>query len=173
MELDEARALWSPEGVYLNSATYGLPPAPAWAALQETLESWRRGTGVWERWNEETNRARATFARLVGVPVERVGAGASTGELVGLVAAALPDGAHVLAAEGDFSSLLFPFTSHAARGVTVETVPLDRLVSRVEPGHAAVLFSAVQSSNGLVADLDGLVEAAAAADALTVVDATQ
>jgi selenocysteine lyase/cysteine desulfurase len=171
--LEEVRALWEPDGIFLNSATYGLPPAPAWDAMQAALESWRNGTGVWESWADEVDRARRAFARIVSVPAERVVAGASTAELLGLVAASLADGAHVLAAEGEFTSLVFPFAAHASRNVSLTTAPLDRLAGSIRHDTNAVLISAVQSSNGAVADLDAIRAAAGAVGALTVVDATQ
>ena len=39
----DARALFDPEGTYLNTASYGLPPRPAWDALQSALDEWRTG----------------------------------------------------------------------------------------------------------------------------------
>src|SRR5690349_16778340 len=88
----ELATLWHPEGVYLDTATYGLPPEPGWDALQQVLDEWRGGTGRWEEWSEATQRARETFGRLVHVPTERVAVGGSLAEVIGLVAAALPDG---------------------------------------------------------------------------------
>ena len=157
------RSLWSPEGVYLDSATYGLPPAPAWDAFQAVLESWHDGTGRWEEWIEAVEQARGTFARLVHVPPARVAVGATVSELIGLVAAALA-GSRVLTAEGDFSSLTYPFAVHGDPAA----VPLDRLID-ASAGYDVVAVSAVQSSSGVVADLDAL----AGLDTLTVVDATQ
>jgi selenocysteine lyase/cysteine desulfurase len=165
----EARPLWAPEGVYLNTATFGLPPEPAWAALQQALADWRHGRTSWEAWAEETDRARRLFARLVGVPAEQVAVGATVSELVGLVAAAARAG-RVVSAEGDFTSLLWPW---AALGFEVETVPLDRLAGAVDAATAVVAVSAVQSATGELADLEAIAAAAGAHDALVVVDATQ
>ena len=63
----EARTLFAPTGTYLDSATYGLPPAPVRERLAEVLGEWRDGTGDWVEWSGAAERARATFARLVGV----------------------------------------------------------------------------------------------------------
>ena len=131
-------ALWQPDGIFLNSATYGLPPTPAWDAMQEALAAWRDGTGVWERWAEEVDRARRAFARIVACRPSGWPSGPAPPSCSALVAAALPDGARVLAAEGDFTSLLFPFATHAGRGVSVTTVPLDRLADSIGPDTAAV-----------------------------------
>src|SRR5258705_7036171 len=109
VDLATARAEWAPEGTYLNTASYGLPPARAWTALQEALEDWRGGRTSWEHWNDTADVARASFGRLVGVPAEQVAIGASVSGLVGLIAASIPDGARVLAPDVEFTSLLFPF----------------------------------------------------------------
>jgi hypothetical protein len=39
MRVAEAQQLWDPAAVYLNTASYGLPPRPGWDALQSTLEA--------------------------------------------------------------------------------------------------------------------------------------
>ncbi|MCW3017629.1 MAG: aminotransferase, partial [Solirubrobacterales bacterium] len=93
MTIAEARALWEPAGVYCNTASYGLPPRPAWDALQSALAEWHGGRTSWEHWGQTTDRARAAFARLVGVDVERVAVGSTVSELVGSLVTALPEGA--------------------------------------------------------------------------------
>jgi len=172
LSLPAAQALWEPERPYLNTASYGLPPQPAWEALQTALDEWRHGRTSWEHWNDATDRAREAFARLVGVPTERVAAGSTVSTFVGVLAAAVPDGARVVVPEIDFASLLFPFLVHEQR-LDVVTVPLERLADAVDELTDVVAFSAVQSSNGAVADLDAVLRAAAANEAVTIVDGTQ
>ena len=164
---------WSPEVPYLNTASFGLPPRSAFAELQAALADWRAGRVSWEPWCESTERARATFARMVSVPAEDVAVGATTSELVGLAAASVRDGATVLVPEADFSSLVFPWASQTHRGVRVVEAPLASLADAVGPDTDVVAFSVVQSSNGLVADVQSIAAAARDAEALTVVDATQ
>jgi selenocysteine lyase/cysteine desulfurase len=164
---------WSPEVPYLNTASFGLPPRSAFDELQAALADWRAGRVSWEPWCESTERARATFARMVSVPAEDVAVGATTSELVGLAAASVRDGATVLVPESDFSSLVFPWTSQAHRGVRVVEAPLVSLADAVGPDTDVVAFSVVQSSNGAFADVVAIAAAARDADALTVVDATQ
>jgi selenocysteine lyase/cysteine desulfurase len=173
VDLDAARAEWSPEGTYLNTASYGLPPARAWTALQDALADWHGGRTSWEHWSKSTGSARAAFARLVGAPVERVAVGATVSGLLGLVAASIPDGARVLAPDVEFTSALFPFMVQARRGVEVRTVPPARLAEAVDAGIDVVAFSAVQMTTGEVADLEAVAAAARHHGALTVVDATQ
>jgi selenocysteine lyase/cysteine desulfurase len=172
MTIEEARALWEPEGIYLNTASYGLPPRPAWDALQAALSDWRVGRTSWEHWNEAPQAARASFARLCGAPVEWVAVGAAVSQFVGLVAASLPDRSRVLSTEAEFTSALWPFMAQG-RGIEVRCVPVARLAEAIDARTDLVAFSAVQSSNGEVADLDRVADAAAHHGALTLVDATQ
>ena len=172
MSIEEARTLWQPEGIYLNTASYGLPPAPAWNALQAALEEWRAGRTSWEHWNEATQAARGSFARLCGVPVEWVAVGGAASPLVGLVAASLPDRSRVLSTEAEFTSALWPFMAQG-RGIEVSCVPVARLAEAIDARTGLVAISAVQSSGGEVADLEGVADAARHHGALTLVDATQ
>jgi selenocysteine lyase/cysteine desulfurase len=171
MTIEEARALWQPEGIYLNTASFGLPPGPAWDALQAALGDWRAGRTSWEDWNDVTDEARASFARLCRVPVEWVAVGGTVSGLVGLIAASLPDGTRVLSTESEFTSLLWPFLAQG-RGIEVSCVPVSRLAEAIDTRTNVVAFSAVQSSSGEVADLEAVIAAAAHHGALTVVDAT-
>jgi selenocysteine lyase/cysteine desulfurase len=115
--------------------------------------------------------AREAFARLGGVAVEDVAVGTQVSSFVGVVGLSLPRGARVVAAEEDFTSLLFPLL--ALDGVEVQLVPLARLADSIAPGTALVAVSAVQSADGRVADLEAIEAAAGAAGALTLIDVTQ
>jgi selenocysteine lyase/cysteine desulfurase len=89
----------------------------------------------------------------------------------GVVALSLPRGTRVVCAEGDFTSVLWPFL--VSDELSVDVVPLEDVASAVRPGTALVAVSAVQSVDGRVADLDAVVAAAEACGARTFVDATQ
>lgn len=173
MELEQARGLWVPQPGWLNTASYGLPPQPAWDQLQQALDTWRCGRHSWEPWDEAVGRARASYARLVGAAVGDVAVAATVSELVGLIAASLPDGARVVVPDVEFTSNLFPWLAQQHRGVEVVTVPTDRLLDAIDRRTDVVALSAVQSSTGEVADLVAASAAARAAEALLVVDATQ
>lgn len=173
MRVAEAQELWSPAATYLNTASYGLPPRPAWDALQSALEDWHGGRTSWEHWGVPGEEARASFARLVGMPAESVAIGPNVSTLVGLVAASIPDGSRVLAPDVEFTSELFPFLVQEHRGVTTRLVPAGELPGEIGPDVDVVAFSAVQMATGEVADLDAIAAAAAEHDAMTVVDATQ
>ena len=89
------------------------------------------------------------------------------------MAACLPDDADVVVPECDFTSVLYPFLVQAARGVNVRAVPLEALADAVSPSTTVVAWSAVQSADGRIADVDAILEATGRVGAMTVVDATQ
>jgi selenocysteine lyase/cysteine desulfurase len=173
VDVATAQLLFTPEPGYLNTATYGLPPQPAWDALQAALAEWRAGRADWEPWGESTERARESFARLTGVIPSDVSTGAQVSQLVAPIAAALPDGARVLAPEDEFTSNLFPWLVQESRGVQVKTVPARDLAEAIDECTDLVAFSIVQSASGDVADIEAVTSAAAAAGAVTIADGTQ
>ncbi|HEX8508860.1 MAG TPA: hypothetical protein VF635_05095, partial [Propionibacteriaceae bacterium] len=123
--VEAAQAQFDAEVTYLNTATLGLPPRCGWDALQEALTAWRAGTANPLTYDAQLARARASYARLVGVDPGGVAVGSQVSVIAGIVAASLPDGSEVLTASGDFTSILFPFYAQARRGVTVREVPLE------------------------------------------------
>ncbi len=156
---------------HLDSATSGLPPAQARAAFARASAAWAEGRYDPTGCDGTIARGRRAYARLVGAAPEAVAVGHQVSPFVGLVAAALPPGARVLVASGDFTSVTFPF---AARGdLDVREVALDVLPAAIDARTAAVAVSAVQSADGRVADLGALAAACAHHGALSVVDVTQ
>ncbi|WP_328316819.1 aminotransferase class V-fold PLP-dependent enzyme [Streptomyces sp. NBC_00388] len=164
-----AGAEFAPEMTYLNTASSGLLPVRTVAAMHTAVT--RAAAGRPTDMFADVEAARASFARLAGVPAARVAAGASVAVYSGLIAASLPDGAEVLFAEGDFSSLVNPFVVRG--GLKVRFAPLDSLAEAVRPGTALVAVSAVQSADGRIAGLPAIRDAARAYGARTLVDATQ
>ena len=157
--------------MYCNTASYGLPPRPAWDALQAALGDWQGGRTSWEHWGASTEASRAAFARLVGVDAGRVAVGATVSELVGAIVTALPAGTRVVVPEIEFASNLFPYLVQSR--LDVRTVPVADVADAVAQGAGAVAFSAVQMSTGEVADVDAILGAASAVGAVTICDATQ
>ncbi|MFK4149005.1 aminotransferase class V-fold PLP-dependent enzyme [Streptomyces sp. NPDC004065] len=163
------RTEFAPKNTYLNTASTGLLPARTVTALRTAVEAAAEGrpTDMFA----DVEAARACFARLTGVPDRRVAAGASVAVYSGLIAASLPEGAEVLTAEGDFSSVVNPF--HVRRDLKVRSVPLERLAEAVRPGTALVAVSAAQSADGRIAGLPAVRAAAREHGARTYVDASQ
>ncbi len=158
---------------YLNAATLGLPLQATTAALRHAVDDWERGVLDMPGADAAVVRAREAYARIAGVPAAWVAAAPQVSVLVGLVAAALPDGAEVVVPEGDFASVVFPFMVHADRGVSVRHVPLERLAESIGSRTSLVAFSLVQSADGRLADAAAVRAAASAVGALTLADLTQ
>jgi selenocysteine lyase/cysteine desulfurase len=159
-----------PDCCFLDSATYGLPLASALAELSALTADWAAGTYNPVDCDEAIARARGAFARMHGVAASDVAIGHQVSPLVGVVAASLPRGTRVLAAEGDFTSLLFPFLS---AGCELTTVPLEQLAEAIDADTGLVAVSAVQSATGQVAELDAIASAARHHGTLSLVDGTQ
>jgi selenocysteine lyase/cysteine desulfurase len=171
-DFEEVRALFPGAPGYLDTASIGLPPGPALDELSAAIADWRAGTASVPGYDAWVDRGRAAFADLVGVAPSHVATGSQVSAFAGVVAASLPDGAEVLCAEGDFTSVLFPFLVQRPR-ISVRSVPLERLAEELGAGTDLVSVSAVQSSDGRVADLDALAAAAGEHGAATLIDATQ
>jgi len=159
-----------PDG-YLNTASVGIPPVPVADAVTAAVQAWRTGHGRPPDFDEPTARARRGFADLVGVPPAWVAIGGAVSALVGLLAASVPDGARVLVAAGEFTSVTWPFAAQSGRGVTLVQAELDELGERAAD-HDVVAVSVVQSADGRLVDLDAL-RAAQASGTRVVLDATQ
>lgn len=158
---------------YHNACTLGLPPRETVEVLRADLDRWAAGESTAAGYGAVAERARAAFADIVGVPVSQVAIGSQTSVMAAVLASSLPDGSRVLCVDGDFSSIVFPFLAQAHRGVVVRCVPLEALADSLEDADDLVVFSAVQSSSGAVADLDAVVEAAARHGVRTACDLTQ
>lgn len=156
---------------YLDTATLGLPCPATLDELQRTLTDWQAGTARPAAYDEHVRRSREAFARMAGVPSACVAAAGQVSSLVALVAASLPARARVLAPEGEFTSVIFPFMARGDLRVTF--APLAALADAVTPDTTLVAFSAVQSADGAVADRAAIGAATAAAGARTLVDVTQ
>jgi len=171
MELSTARKLWDPAPGWLNTASYGLPPRPAFDEMQGVLDEWRTGRVSWEGWDRATHRSRVAFAGLVGVDPDDVAVGSAVSQLLAPIAASMPTGTRILVPDIEFTSNLFPWL--AAPGIEVDTVPVGELAQRIDARTDLVAFSVVQSATGEIADVDAVVAAARAHGALVVADATQ
>ncbi|WAP55340.1 aminotransferase class V-fold PLP-dependent enzyme [Streptomyces sp. S465] len=166
-----AGAEFAPQTTYLNTASSGLMPARAVAAMKAVLDDAAAGGPVADVAFDAVEQSRAGYARLVGVPARQVAAGSSVAVYAGMIATSLPPGAEVLVADGDFSSLVNPF---AVRGdLKLRIVPLEEIAEAVRPGTALVAVSAVQSADGRIADLAAIREAARTHGARTLVDTSQ
>ncbi len=170
---EEVRAQFPGAAGYLDSASLGLPPQVTVDAMARALTEWQAGAATAPGYDRFVAEARAAFATLVDVPPSSVTVGAQVSALVAMSATVLEPGSRVLCPEGEFTSVVFPFLVRDDLELEVVTAPLERLADAIDAGTAMVAFSLVQSADGRVADLPAIREAARAAGALTLADATQ
>src|SRR4051794_31306479 len=101
---------------FLNSPTYGLPPRFMIDALQECISQWQTGTMEVPLFDEHVRAGRAGYAALAGVPVDSVAMGGTVSAVLGLVAAAVPDGSRVATLAGGVTPTPLPFAAQAGGG---------------------------------------------------------
>ncbi len=171
LAVSELAAEFDVEPGYLSAASCGVAPRRAIAALRADEDRWRTGHADLGAYDNTVARTRAAYARLVGVGADQVAIGSQTSALVANVSASLPDGAVVLIADGDFTSMVYPFL--VGERFVVREVPVSELARAITPEVDLVVFSLVQSATGEVANADAIAGAAQAAGAATLVDLTQ
>lgn len=176
MSLPNAREFFSPdpELIYLDAATYGLPPNATIAALEEALNGWQSGHAHWiDDWEITGEAARASFAELIGGDPDTVALVPTVSAASGQVAASLPEGTHVLIADAEFTSVSFPFLAGEKAGkLKVTVTEFDKLAESLTPEIDLVAFSLTRSQSGETADLAGIIAAAKKTGTKLFVDAT-
>ncbi|MBV9329824.1 MAG: aminotransferase class V-fold PLP-dependent enzyme [Chloroflexi bacterium] len=176
VNLSDVRALFEPAPgiVYLDTATYGLPPRPTVETLHQAVDAWQKATANWvEDWDKRGETCRAAYASLTGIPAQNIALVPSASVGVGVVAATLTARDEIVIPDDDFPSVLFPMLVAAqSRGATVKQVPLDDLAEHVTSSTTLVAFSLVQSQSGRLAPQRAAIDAAQHAGARTLVDAT-
>ncbi len=176
--LADVRALFdpAPDTIYLDTATYGLPPRETVEVMHRAVDDWQSGTADWVRaWDMAGEAARAAFASLIGVEPHSVALEPAVSVGVGLVAATLAAGDEVVVPDDEFPSVVNPLLVAAERtGAQIRGVPFDRLADSITPSTTLVAFSLVQAQSGRTADLRRIVAAAQGGGnrARTLVDAT-
>lgn len=174
--LAEARELFDPrrDRVYLDAATYGLPPRPTVEALEAALRSWQSGEAEWlDDWDRQGERCRYLFAELVGSRSEDVALVSSASVGVGMVAASLPAGIEVVVPDDEFTSVMYPLLVAAEeRQIRLRRVAYDDLAEAIGPETDLVAFSSTRSQDGRSVNLAAVVAAAERHGAALLVDAT-
>ncbi len=165
----------APGSTYLDSATYGLPPKATIEALDRALRGWQSGEASWkEDWDREGEVCRRLFAEMISSSAAEVALMPALSVATGIVASSVPARGEVLLAEGDFTSMVYPFLAAEQRGLlSVREAPLEELAEAVREQTALVAVSLVQSADGRAADLMAISAAARAAGARLYVDASQ
>ncbi len=160
----------APRG-FLAVASIGLPTRETVAAQKADLDLWSAARRDPMDYDGVIARTRGYYATLVRMSADRIAMGSQTSVLTSVVAAAVPDGAEVLSVDGDFSSIVFPFLQRP--GIRVRTVALSELAGSIGDNTWLVVFSHVQSSTGVVADVAAILASAARHKTFTFCDTTQ
>jgi selenocysteine lyase/cysteine desulfurase len=160
--------------IYLDAATYGLPPRATVQTMHAALNAWQAGSADWVAdWDTAGETARQRFADLIGAHPDEVALVPAASVGVGTVAASLQPGDEVLLPDDEFTSVLYPLlVAEASRGISVRRAPFARLADAVRPETRLVACSLVQSQSGKTVDLSRVLEASERAGARTLIDAT-
>lgn len=174
--LTAARAFFDPAPgtIYLDAATYGLPPRPTVAALEHALRTWQAGTAAWAGdWEPSGDRSRALFAQLIGSHAEEIALIPTASVGVGVVAASIAPGAEVLMPDDEFTSVSYPLiVAEREHGVRLRRAPFTHLAEAITPETGLVAFSLTRSQDGESAALGDIVQAAREHGTQVLVDAT-
>jgi selenocysteine lyase/cysteine desulfurase len=96
--------------VWLDTPASAPGAMPVTAALASAVAGWQEGSLGAADWEAAALRARAGFARYLGVPEAHVALMGSVAEAAATVAASLPgQGGTVMVGDGEFRSNLFPW----------------------------------------------------------------
>jgi selenocysteine lyase/cysteine desulfurase len=164
----------APGLIYLDTATYGLPPLPTVEVMGRALAAWQAGTGNWiEDWDQPSDRCRGDFAALIGTEAANIAYLPAASVGAGVVAVSLRPGDDVVVPVDEFTSTLYPVLVAARRGAVVREVGFEALAESIRPGTRLVAFSLVQMQTGKTADLAAICERATDVGAEVFVDATQ
>jgi len=170
------RSLFAPAPglIYLDAATYGLPPRPSVEALTRALHRWQSGEADWvEEWDRKGEVCRQHFATLIGGTAGETALVPTASAGIGLVAASLPEGMDVVVPDDEFTSLLFPLlVAEKERCVRLHRVDFADLADAIGPGTGLVAFSLTRSQDGETAPLGDVIAAARRHGARVMVDAT-
>jgi cysteine desulfurase/selenocysteine lyase len=170
--------------VHFNNAGVAPMTARAEAAAADVAATMRNGSLGMGKLLSRYELARATFAKLVGCPVDNLAFFQTCAAAISQVAFGFPlaAGDRVVRLEQEYPSNAYPWHRAAERvGAVVDVVAggpdysidHDALIAAIGPRTKVVAVSWVQFQTGAVVDLQRVVEAAHNVGAVVVVDAIQ
>jgi selenocysteine lyase/cysteine desulfurase len=154
---------------YCNTASIGVPPTSIADEVTAEVRRWASGAAEPPSFDKAVGRARDGFAAVIGTTADRVAAGVTVSQMIGIVSANLPSASRILVQDNEFTSVTYPFV---AGGHAVTVARPGELIGALA-GHDLVAVSAVQSATGEVIDLDALREEAERAGTEVLIDVTQ
>jgi selenocysteine lyase/cysteine desulfurase len=114
--------------VYLNSCSQGALSDKVESALHAHIHSWHEQGSPWDRWMEEYEAARASFARFIGAAPEEVAIVTSASAGINSVASALDFGhrTKVVMGEFEFPTMGQIWLAQQRRGAQVHFIPAEQ-----------------------------------------------
>jgi selenocysteine lyase/cysteine desulfurase len=167
---------------YLNTASYGLPPDTVADCVRQAVDDWANGRVDFYHWEGAGERARSSFARLIGGSPDGVALVPTVAMAVAQIAERIPaqTRTNIVVGHSEFRSNLYPWLVQERRGLELRLVEfrdggpdLDGLIAAIDENTALVAVSAVQSASGYRIDLETLGQACRERGARLFVDATQ
>jgi selenocysteine lyase/cysteine desulfurase len=168
---------------YVNSCSQGALSTDVRGAYEAYLAGWDEHGAEWEHWVERAEAARATFARLVGVPPDSVAVLTSVSQAVSAIVSALDLEARprIVVSEFEFPTVGQIAHAQELRGaevvhVTPEadgTIPLERFAEAVDERTALVCCTAVSFRTGYRLDVAEVARIAHERGALVLADSYQ
>lgn len=169
--------------VYVNSCSQGALSDAVRRAYEDYLRDWDERGAPWDYWVEMAERARSSFAALVGADADEIAVTTSVSAGVSALLSGLRfDGGRDTIVVSDFEFPTVGQIAHAQellgrRVVHVPaadgTIPLERFDEAIDERTGLVAVTAICYRNGARQDLRGIVELAHARGALVLVDAYQ
>jgi selenocysteine lyase/cysteine desulfurase len=168
--------------VYLNSCSQGALSDAVRDAYEAYLTSWDERGAPWDYWVERAEKARATFARLVGGEPDEVAVTTSLSAGVSALASTFDyrERPRVVVTDFEFPTVGQIWHAQELRGAEVvhvpadgAEIPLERFEQAIDERTALVAVTAVCYRNGARLPVEEIVELAHARGALVLLDAYQ
>lgn len=169
--------------VYVNSCSQGALSDTVRAAYDAYLADWDERGAPWAYWTEMGERARTSFAGLVGGQPDEVAVTTSLSAGVSALASGLDlRGKKVVVSDYEFPTIGQIWHAQELRGAQVvhvpaaepgQVIPLERFAEAIDESTAIVSITAVCYRNGALTDIEGVVGLAKEVGALVVLDAYQ
>ena len=169
--------------VYVNSCSQGALSDAVRGAYGDYLSDWDERGAPWAYWMEMLERARASFAGLVGAEGDEVAVVTSLSQGVSSLASGLDlRGKKVVVSDYEFPTIGQIWHAQELRGARVvhvpaaepgRPIPLERFAEAIDSNTALVSITAVCYRNGALTDIEGVVKLAREHGALVLLDAYQ
>jgi len=152
---------------YLNNCSKGALSTDVEAAIHSFVESWHADGSPWERWLDQMEQLRSTFARSIGADSDEVAILPSASVGISALASAMSykdPRNHVAIGEFEFPTMTQIWLAQQSRGATIEWVrahgnelPLESYATTINARTLIVPTTDVCYKNGHRTDIAGLV----------------